>query len=189
MKFTKLLILTIILTVSLKGLAIGQQSYSTRNAKVSFQSQTPIEEIYAENSQAASILKTDGSEKIIAFNVIMRSFKFEKALMEEHFNEKYVHSEKYPSAKFIGTLNEEIDLNKPGGYRNIPIKGKLTFHGTSKPVTVNVDLEVGQNNVINGHASFKIKPEHYNIEIPNLVRDKISGEILVTVDVSYKSSN
>ncbi|ALJ00458.1 YceI family protein [Rufibacter tibetensis] len=186
MKNSKLILLFVILTLSTSGYVKAQFKSETRTAKVSFRSQTPIEEFYSENNQVASILKVDGKKKVLAFNVIMRSFKFDKALMEEHFNEKYVHSEKYPTAKFVGEFAEDIDLTTPGKYKNISISGTMTLHGVSRTVTVPVDLEVGKNNEIKGHATFKIKPEEFNIEIPKLVSEKISREIVVTVDALYK---
>lgn len=188
MKFTKQTILLLALTLTSAGYVKAQFKSETRTAKVSFRSQTPIEEIYSENNQVASILKGEGAKKVLAFNVIMRSFKFEKALMEEHFNEKYVHSEKYPTAKFIGAFGDAIDLTTPGVYKNIPISGTMTLHGVSRPVTVPVDFEVAQNKEIKGSATFKIRPEDYNIEIPKLVREKIAQEVVVTVDALYKPS-
>ncbi len=188
MKLTKLFMLLVVLSFSSIGYVKAQLKFETRTAKVFFQSHTPIEEIYAETNQAASILKLDGAKKVLAFNVIMRSFKFEKALMEEHFNEKYIHSEKYPSAKFIGELADDVDLTTPGAYKNINISGTMTLHGVSRPITIPVDFEVGQNNEIKGYATFKIRPEEYNIEIPRLVSEKIAKEIVVTVDALYKLS-
>lgn len=188
MKLTKLFMLLVVLSFSSIGYVKAQLKFETRTAKVFFQSQTPIEEIYAETNQVASILKLDGAKKVLAFNVIMRSFKFEKALMEEHFNEKYIHSEKYPSAKFIGELADDVDLNTPGAYKNINISGTMTLHGVSRPMTIPADFEVGQNNEIKGYATFKIRPEEYNIEIPRLVSEKIAKEIVVTVDALYKLS-
>lgn len=188
MKISHLLFLTMVAIISSGGYLKAQVKYETRTAKASFQSQTPIEEIYSENNQVASILKVDGAKKIIAFNVIMRSFKFDKALMEEHFNEKYVHSEKYPAAKFIGELANDIDLLTPGVHKNIAIRGTMTFHGVSRSITIPADLEVTPDNEIKGYASFKINPEEYNIEIPKLVRNQISKEIVITVDALYKPS-
>lgn len=188
MKHTKLFMLLVVLTFSSSGYVQAQLKSETRTAKVSFQSQTPIEEIYAENNQVASILKVDEAKNVLAFNVIMRSFKFEKALMEEHFNEKYVHSEKYPTAKFMGEFADGVDLTTPGVYKNVAISGTMTFHGVSRPVTVTADFEVGQNSEIKGYTTFKIKPEEYNIEIPKLVSEKIAKDIVVTVDALYKPS-
>lgn len=189
MKFKNLLMLFMSLILSSSGLVKAQLKSETRTAKVSFRSQTPVEEFYSENNQVASILKMDGEKKVLAFNVIMRSFKFEKALMEEHFNEKYVHSEKYPTAKFIGEFADDIDLTTPGVYRNINITGTMTLHGVSRQLTVPADFEIGENNEIKGYATFKIRPEDFNIEIPKLVSEKISREIVVTVDALYKPSN
>lgn len=165
---------------------MAQSKWETRTGKVFFQSKTPIEEIYSENNQVASILKEDGEKVVLAFQVFMRSFKFEKALMEEHFNEKYVHSEKYPSAKFLGQIEDNINLKKPGIHKNIKIKGNMTFHGVTKPLTIMADLEVMDNNEVKGFSSFKIIPEEYAVEIPKLVKDKIAKDIAVTVDVLYK---
>lgn len=167
---------------------LNAQRYETRTASVSFQSKTPLEEIHSENNQVTSILKIEGNNKIVAFNVIMRSFKFERALMEEHFNEKYVHSEKYPSAKFIGEIESPADLAKPGIYKNVQIKGTLTFHGVQRPLTILADIEVRQNNEIKAFSTFKMNTEKYNIQIPKLVDNKVSKEVLVTVDALYKQS-
>lgn len=166
----------------------AQSKYETRTGKVTFQSKTAVEEFYSENNQVASILKNDRDKKIIAFNVIMRSFKFEKALMEEHFNEKYVHSEKYPTAKFIGEIKSTVDFTKPGVYKNIKIDGALTLHGATKSITIYADFEVKQNNEIKALSTFIINPEDYNIDIPKLVNEKVSKDILVTVDALYKQS-
>lgn len=180
--------LVVVLSFSSIGYVEAQIKFETRTAKVFFQSQTPIEEIYAENNQVASILKLDEAKKVLAFNVIMRSFKFEKALMEEHFNEKYIHSERYPSAKFIGELAHDIDLTTPGVYKNINISGTMILHGVSRPITVPADFEVGQNDEIQVYATFQIRPEEYDIEIPKLVSEKIAKDIAVTVDAVYKLS-
>lgn len=167
---------------------LNAQRYETRTASVSFQSKTALEEIYSENNQVTSILKIEGDKKIVAFNVIMRSFKFEKALMEEHFNEKYVHSERYPSAKFIGEIETPADLTKRGIYKNLQITGMLTFHGVEKPLTILADIEVDENSEIKAFSTFKIRTEEYNIQIPKLVENKVSKEVIVTVDALYKQS-
>jgi polyisoprenoid-binding protein YceI len=189
MKLTKNFMLLIALSFFMCSHLKAQLKSETRTATISFQSHTPIEEIYAENNQVASILKVDGAKTVLAFNVIMRSFKFEKALMEEHFNEKYVHSEKFPTAKFIGEFSDDVDLTVPGVYKNIMISGTITLHGTSKSITVPANFEVGTNKEIKGSTKFKIKPQEYDIEIPRMVSEKIAKEIVVTVDALYKPSN
>jgi hypothetical protein len=185
MPFVYALTLVFLSQVHLKA----QLKYETRSGKVTFHSKTAVEEIYAENNQASSILKVDGSKKIVAFNVMMRSFKFEKALMEEHFNEKYVHSETYPSARFIGEIKSPLDLTEPGVYKSVHIQGSLAFHGVTNPITISADIEVKQHDQIAAFSTFKIVPDEYNVKIPKLVSEQIAKEIVVTVDVLYKQSN
>lgn len=167
---------------------MAQSKWETRAGKVTFKSKTPIEEFSSTNHQAASILKVDGDKKSLAFQVIMRSFKFEKALMEEHFNEKYVHSEKYPSAKFVGEVEKDVNFLKPGIYKGTSIQGNLTLHGVTKPITILADFEVKENREIKGFSTFAIVPEDYNIAVPKLVSEKISKNISVIVDVLFKPS-
>ena len=162
----------------------AQQKLITRTGNVSFLSETPMENIEAKSSQAASIFEV--SKKVIAFNVLMKSFKFEKALMEEHFNEKYVHSDKYPAAKFKGTYDVEIDLNTPKKYEDVIITGTMHFHGVSKPMTVTADIEVLENKTMQLMSDFKIVLSEYNIEVPSLVKDKIASDIAVNLVANYK---
>lgn len=176
--------LILITTLLVSTLAFSQEKLVTRTGEVSFSSETAIENIYAKNSQTASILiPEDGT---IAFNILLKSFKFKKALMEEHFNEKYVHSDKYPSAKFKGTIDNDIDLKEPKAHKNVPITGEMILHGVTKPLNVIADILVNENGTIAFTSEFKLVLEDYKIEVPSLVKDKISPEILVSVSTNYK---
>ena len=163
----------------------AQKIFYTKSGYVGFFSSTPLENIDARNNQVVSFLKTgDGS---LNFGLLVKSFKFKNALMEEHFNENYAESDKYPKAKFKGKiLNiDEIDFDKPGKY-TAKVEGKLTFHGVTNPIKLDdVQLEVDGVEV-KGKATFKVKPEDYNIKIPSVVRGKIAKEITVKVDMDYK---
>ncbi len=164
-------------------LVFSQEKLMTRTGEVSFTSETAVENIYAKNSQTASILiPEDGT---IAFNILLKSFKFKKALMEEHFNEKYVHSDKYPSAKFKGTIGSDIDLKTPKAYKNVPIDGEMIFHGVTKPLKVIANILVNTDGTIAFTSEFKLVLEDYKVEVPSLVKDKISPEILVSVSTNY----
>ncbi len=175
------LLLSILMVVSIATNA--QEKLITRTGEITFKSKTPIENIEAKNSQVASIFLVD--KKTIAFNALLRSFRFEKALMEEHFNEKYVHSDKYPSAKFEGVIQEDIDLKKSGTYNDVTVKGTMDFHGVTKPMEVSASIIVSQDGSVNFASMFLIKLEDYKIEVPSLVKDKISGKIQVNVAANY----
>lgn len=179
MKTFKLITLFLLIAINVNA----QKKLITRTGEVTFTSKTPIEDIEAKNSQTASIFLID--KKTIAFNVLLRSFRFEKALMEEHFNEKYVHSDKYPSAKFKGIIQDDIDLKTPKTYNDVTIVGNMDFHGISKELQVSASIIVREDGAIEFASVFPIKLKDYKIEIPALVRDKISDEIIVNVATNY----
>ncbi len=164
----------------------AQEKLITKTGKVTFLSKTPIEDIEAKNSQTASIFLVD--KKTIAFNVLLRSFRFEKALMEEHFNEKYVHSDKYPAAKFKGVIQDDIDLKKPNTYNDVTIDGEMEFHGVAKQIKVNASIIVNGDGSIEFASMFSLNLEEYEIEVPSLVKDKISPDIQVSVAAKYASN-
>ena len=161
----------------------AQRRYMTRTGYIGFYSHTPLEDIKADNNQVASIL--DISTGDIVFQVLIRSFKFEKALMEEHFNENYLESEKYPRSSFTGKIIDPaaVDFTKTGTYK-VSVEGELTLHNETKKITVPGIIEV-ESGGIKASAKFNIAPEDYNIIIPSVVRDNIARTIEVTVNLKY----
>src|SRR5437764_825671 len=142
--FRKILntILFLILLTDLKA-----QFYYTKSARISFYSKAPLENIEALNKTAGCILNTKTGS--IQFVVLIKGFEFPKALMQEHFNENYLESNKYPNGLFKGmiTNNSEIDYGKPGTYP-AKVKGELTIHGvtneieTSGTISINASLDL-----------------------------------------------
>jgi hypothetical protein len=159
--------------------AAYSQLYSTRTGFIGFYSKTPLEDIKGENNQVYAIV--DAGKKNLAFAALLKGFIFPKELMQEHFNENYVESDKYPKATFSGTFAGDIALDKDGVYK-IAVKGNLTLHNITRPVEIPATLEVKAGHVV-GVAEFKIKPEDFNIGIPSVVRDKIDKEIMVKVNI------
>jgi hypothetical protein len=155
------------------------QTYMTRNGLIGFYSKMPLEDIKAENNQVYAVI--DAGKKNLAFTLLVKGFLFEKALMQEHFNENYIESDKYPKAVFTGAYIGDVPVAKDGVY-NVTIKGNLTMHGVTKPLEVAATIEVKAGKLL-GRSSFKLKPEDYNITIPSVVRDKIAKEMSVTVQI------
>jgi polyisoprenoid-binding protein YceI len=176
----KKIIILFILIASINATGYAQQ-FMTKNAFVNFYSKAALEDITADNNQAYSII--DVGKKDIAFSLLMKSFIFPKELMQQHFNENYVESDKYPKAVFSGSYTGDVAIDKDGVYK-IMVKGNLTLHNVTKPVEMPATLEV-KNGKLSGTAEFKIKPEDYNISIPSVVRDNIAKELTVTVKANY----
>ena len=136
------------------------------------------------NEKATSVLDPSGGQ--VEFAVLMKAFMFEKALMEEHFNENYVESGKFPKASFKGTIKNrsEINFTKDGTYE-AKISGKLTIHGVTKDVDATGTIVV-KGTAVSAKSEFKILMSNYNIDIPSLVQDKVAKEAVITVDVNYE---
>jgi len=160
------------------------QLYMTRTGFIGFYSKTSLEDINAENNQVYAII--DAGKKNLAFSVLLKGFIFKKELMQEHFNENYVESDKYPKASFTGTYTGNVMLTSNGSYK-IRVKGNLTLHNITKPIDEAAELQVSNGKLL-GTAVFKLKPEDFNISIPSLVRDKINSEITVHVKIDCNAA-
>jgi len=163
------------------------QKYTTKTGTIRFFSVAPAENIEAFNHQVNSAIDIVTGDFV--FRVLMKGFRFEKALMQEHFNENYVESHKFPNAKFIGTIDEmkELDLTKNGIYE-VSVSGNLTIHGITKKVKEKGTLEV-KYGIILAHSVFFVKVADYEIKIPKTVMKNIAESIEVTVDVSLTALN
>ncbi len=152
----------------------------TRNGFIGFYSKTPFENIKAENNQVYAVI--DLSKKNIAFTLLMKNFVFEKELMQEHFNENYAETDKYPKANLNGSFTGDVDFSKDGKY-DITVMGAMTIHGIIKTISLPATLEV-KNGAVSGVSYFQLKPEDYNITIPSIVRNKIASVMDVSVNIS-----
>ncbi len=166
---------------------VKAQKLITRNGHIWFHSSTPIEDIEAHTYQAMSVLDTEKGD--MAFAILMKSFQFEKALMQEHFNEKYVESEKYPKATFQGRVTnwEDVDLESPGTYA-VNVEGNLEIHGETHPIASEGKFTIDDEQ-INGTAAFSIQLVDYKIKVPSVVRDNIAEEIDIMVDVNFEKTS
>jgi polyisoprenoid-binding protein YceI len=159
------------------------QKFYTKNGNASFFSKAPLENIEATNAQVMSVLNTTNGE--IQFSVLIKAFRFKKALMEEHFNENYMESKKYPKAIFKGSIkdHEKIILTSNGSYP-VSVSGHMTIHGVTEKVSTEGMVSV-KNGICSASAKFTIKPKDYNISIPKIVRKNIAEKIDITIACSY----
>ncbi len=162
----------------------AQERYATRNGHISFHSDTPMEKIEAHNRKATSVF--DATTGAIELAVLMKGFEFDKALMQEHFNENYVESDKFPKATFKGRITgiTAEDLKKPGS-RPVTVEGELTMHGVTKAVKATGTLGMEPTGAIRATGSFTVRPEDYNIAIPGMVRDNIAKEIVIRIEADH----
>jgi len=148
---------------------------------VDFFSETPVENIQAHNQKVTSLinLQTDS----LVFKITQTDFKFKNSLMEEHYNENYVESEKYPFSVFRGKLDQKIDPKSNKVYK-VKVNGILDLHGVRQKREIEGTVEV-KNNVVKLHSEFFVKLVDHKIEVPKLVFEKIAEAVKVTVDGEY----
>ena len=159
----------------------GQDIYVCKNAMVSIYSKAPVEDIEANTDKGISVLNIATAE--LAFNVPIRSLKFDKALMQEHFNENYMESDKYPQAAFRGKLMQIPDVTKDGTYP-VTASGVLEVHGVKQTRSITGKLTVNHG-IISLTSEFMVACKDHKIEIPTLVFHNIAETIRVRVNASY----
>ncbi len=167
--------------VLLQGTA---QTYSSQSSTVHFFSATAVENIEATSKESSSAINSKTGDVMIIIPVI--SFKFDSHLMEEHFNENYMETEKYPKATFKGKITNlaEVDFTKDGEY-TLEVEGDLTVHGVTKPRKITGKLVV-KGETLTASAKFDIVLEEHKVERPKLVWEKIAEKVAVDVNFVYK---
>lgn len=168
-------------------LTYSQNRYFTKNGKIHFDCTSPSspENIIGINDKVSSVI--DAGTGALEFAVLMKAFSFEKALMQEHFNENYVESDKFPKASFKGTISNmsSVNLSKDGTYQVIVI-GTMTLHGTSKEISTNGNIITKGGLIIGAKSDFKLLLSDYGVNVPSLVKDKVASETKITVDLAYQ---
>ncbi|MEM8909138.1 MAG: YceI family protein [Bacteroidota bacterium] len=164
---------------------VQAQKYFTRMGKVDFFSKAPLETIEAHNEKATSVV--DLATGKIQFAVLIKAFQFEKALMQEHFNENYLESDQYPKASFRGQIQDwpAFDWTKSGTYP-IQVMGTMTLHGVQQEIELPATFYV-QDGKMAAQASFELLLADYEIAIPKIVRDNIAKTVRISVAVDYEA--
>ncbi len=159
------------------------QDYMTRKGQVQFSSSTSAELIEATNNDVAAKLSAAGGKGL--FIIPIKSFRFKKALMQEHFNENYMESDKYPKATYDFTVTdiETVDFTRPARY-SVRTKGTMTIKNVKHDIEVPGYIVVADDKTIRIEADFSVVPAEYNIVIPKMMENKIAGSIRIKVNSS-----
>jgi polyisoprenoid-binding protein YceI len=174
----------IIVLLAAYWIPVHAQKFTTEKTSVVFYSHATIEDIKATNLKTSGLF--DAGTGDIAFVVPVNEFQFAKSLMQEHFNEKYLETEKYPRSTFQG----KITGYDPGatGEQKVVAKGKLTIHGVTQTVEIPGTI-AKQGDGLLMNAVFVVKLEDYKIQIPQLLWQNIAEQVEVTLIFSFKPSN
>lgn len=167
-------------------LNLSAQKFFSKDAKVSFDATSSLEKIAAINSKGSLVI--DAATGKMEAAVLVKGFHFEQALMEEHFNENYMESNKFAKSSFAGEVvdfKNAVNLTKDGNY-TATVKGKLTMHGVTKDVQTQGIFTVKGGTITASKSSFKILVGDYGIAIPGLVKDKIAKEAKIDISATLQ---
>ncbi|WP_299672273.1 YceI family protein [uncultured Polaribacter sp.] len=175
------IIYTVLACLFFVAISNSQERFLTKNGTISFFSTSPMENIEAKNNQVLSIV--DAANGQMAISILMKSFMFEKALMQEHFNENYVESDRYPKATFKGDL---LNFDAIGDSKTkTQVKGNLTIHGKTKEITIEATtLKTADSILMTGE--FFVELADFGIEIPAVVKNNIAKKIKVNFNFNHK---
>jgi hypothetical protein len=172
--------------VLITHIATGQK-YFSKTGLVTFSSSTPMEKIEARNTTAGTVIDIGTGQ--MEWGVLIRGFQFDKAMMQEHFNENYMESHTYPKAKFKGKIDNlaDVQFTKNGEYK-VTVTGQLEIHGVTRPVTTQGTISV-HNGQIAAKSKFSVLVADYGIEIPKVVADNIAKSVEIQVEAQYQIMN
>ncbi len=159
----------------------AQKKFFTRTGKVVFFSKAPLENIEAVNKQASCIY--DATANKIVAKVLIKAFEFDKALMQKHFNENYLESDKYPKASFKGKIKDAENINFDTNWnRNLQFEGDLTIHGVTKSIESPFEISM-KNGQMKISCIFYVAIKDYEIKIPSTVINNIAEKVKIIVNL------
>jgi hypothetical protein len=170
-------LIALALFFSFSGLEAQVYTAKPGGTTITFFSEAPLENIEAVNKVATVVLKAPSD---IQISMPIRNFKFKNALMEEHFNENYMESDKYPKCVFRGKINEPVDLSKDGETK-VTVTGKMELHGVTRDVNMDgIIKKSGEELKLN--SKFRMKVADYNIKVPSMYVKNIAEVVDVTFE-------
>jgi hypothetical protein len=178
----KIKLLSLFIMIGLSGFA--QTKMVTKTGKLTFEASVPaFEEVKAKNESVTVVLNPATGE--IASLALIKGFRFKTALMEEHFNENYMESDKFPKATFKGKI-ENFDASKlTATAQNYTIKGKMEMHGKTKDITITASIRKSGDG-IEIDSNFTVNTDDFAIDIPSVVSKKVSKKVAVRLDATVK---
>lgn len=182
----KRVLITFVFAVLSVMLATAQSRYVTHTGKATIYSHTVAEDITADNNNVTGVIQPETGE--IAISVPVQSFQFEKALMQEHFNQpNFMDSKQYPKINLKGKISNlsAIDFSKDGTY-DAHITGDLTIRGTARPINEKAHITIKEGRV-SVHCNFTINDiSSYGVGKPmGKKKNNVADNIQVTYTAIY----
>ncbi|MFZ4105519.1 YceI family protein [Flavobacterium sp.] len=154
------------------------QKMITRSGEIKFDATVPgaSDSVVAESNTVSSIFDKITGDFVV--QGLVKSFKFKMPLMEEHFNENYMESDKFPKTSFKGKV-----VGYGGKSGSYDVEGELNIHGVAKKVKTKMTIVAGAKTSISG--TFIVKLIDYKLEVPTLAKKTLAetAKILIKLEL------
>ena len=147
--------------------------------KIHFFSATSMEDIEATSNSTVCVVNTQ-TKKVYA-KVQQTSFLFKDKLMQDHYNENYMESDKFPTSVLDMVITDNIDFTKDGVY-DITLHGTLEMHGVKHERDIKGKLTIKNGEPVLATAVYDVKLADHGIKIPSVVSVNIAESVKVDVD-------
>jgi hypothetical protein len=172
--------ITLIMILFLVSNQISAQKYSSKNGKVSFEASLPmVEDVFAQDVNNTVILNTDTGD--LASLSLVKNFKFKVKLMEEHFNENYAETTKYPKTTFKGKILNFDKTKLTETPQKFTLQGILNFHGVPRNMSSTATIS-SKDGKIFIKGNFIAKSADFKVTIPKMVMKKVAENVNVEYD-------
>jgi polyisoprenoid-binding protein YceI len=175
-------VLFTIAVLSLNTLMAQKTYYSTKAGAAYFDAGTGVEDITAINKLTTVIM--DPSTGKMNFLLNIKGFEFKSQLMQDHFNENYMESDKFPTSSFKGTISNisKVNFAKDGSYP-VTVTGTLEIHGVKNEVSTTGTIKI-KGETVEANSEFNIQLEDYKIPVPSVVGEKLSKTVKIKINAS-----
>ncbi len=176
-------IIVAIAMICVSNMTIAQQKIICKTGMITFDASVPgFEEVKATNTNVTVVINTKTGQ--IASLALMKGFRFKVALMEEHFNEDYVQSDKYRKAIFKGNI-EGFDINSlTEAPQDYVINGTLELHGKTQPIKTTARISKSKSGIALT-CDFSVKITDFGIII-TVVSNKLSNKVNISLNALLK---
>ncbi len=175
---------TLLLAILWVPTLVAAQKLMTKGGKITFEASVPsFEEVKATHNAVTAVLNAGTGE--LASLALVKGFRFKIALMEEHFNENYIQSDRYPKATFKGKIENFNVAELTGVAKDFTIKGQMELHGKSNPVSAPAKIRKTESGV-EILATFNVNASDFDIAIPSVVKSKVSNKVAVRCEFVVK---
>lgn len=172
--------LLIIASLLLSNFILAQK-YSSKTGKVTIEASIPMfEDVFAQDDNNVVILNADTGE--MASVSVVKNFKFKVKLMEEHFNESYAETAKYPKATFKGKVVGFDKTKLSATPQKMTVQGVLNFHGIDRNIS-SAAIVSAKDGKIYMKGNFIARSADFKVTIPKMVMKKVAEN--VNVEYNY----